>query len=49
MKRKAVKIREFIRDAVKEEEGHNGSSNQAMDDFISAVLSYRKFLTSISI
>ncbi|KAL3507173.1 hypothetical protein ACH5RR_032555 [Cinchona calisaya] len=38
MKRKAVEIRKLIRAAaINEEEGHTGSSFQALDDFISAI------------
>ncbi|CDP10363.1 unnamed protein product [Coffea canephora] len=46
MKRKAVEIRGLIRAAVREDEGHKGSSLQAIDDFISVVLSKRKVLTA---
>mgnify|MGYP004716338613 FL=1 len=46
MKRKAAEIRGLIRAAVREDEGHKGSSLQAIDDFISAVLSKRKVLTA---
>nr|XP_027120119.1 UDP-glycosyltransferase 92A1-like [Coffea arabica] len=46
MKRKAAEIRGLISAAVREDEGHKGSSLQAIDDFISAVLSKRKVLTA---
>uniref|UniRef100_A0A5B7CC57 Glycosyltransferase n=1 Tax=Davidia involucrata TaxID=16924 RepID=A0A5B7CC57_DAVIN len=42
MKRKSVEIGELIRAAVREEGGHKGSSLQAMDDFVSTLLSNRQ-------
>ncbi|XP_059654746.1 UDP-glycosyltransferase 92A1-like [Cornus florida] len=45
MKKKAVEIKELIKAAVREEEGHKGSSLQAMDDFIATLLSQREGLS----
>ncbi|KAA8527325.1 hypothetical protein F0562_034578 [Nyssa sinensis] len=42
MKKKSVEIGELIRAAVREEGGHKGSSLQAMDDFISTLLSLQQ-------
>lgn len=49
MREKAGEIGEMIRAALTEEDGRKGSSLQAMDDFVTALLSHRDHITAATV